>query len=357
MTIKPTPKPTLVWLAALTLPVLADTFVMKDGSVLDGTILRQDATSYVVEVQVTKSIKDERVIAKADVSSVKAEKPDEAAFELIAGLVPAPDGLTDEEYAARIRSVEKFLSDYRGSLKTTEAKKILSTLKSEANEILAGAVKLKGKVISPSEYRANAYDVDSRIEAAKINRLIDETQYLAALRAFSVFDRDFRNTSAHQELLPLITRVIRTYIAGIGQSLATFDTRTKERQVGLERMPAADRKITSKAIADEAAAIEKRFAAEKAGKIGWVTTHPFFKPSLEETVAFGKQELARLDKQGPELSLDGGKAYRDALSQIQSGGGNQASITAAIGAAKTAGVPQRYIDELETAAKNGGFAP
>lgn len=357
MIMKPTVKLALVGLAALTLPASADTFIMKDGSTLEGTILREDATSYVVEVQVTKSIRDERVIPKAEVTSVKTEKPDEAAFEGIVGLVPTPDGLTDGEYAERIRKVEKFLSDHRGSLKSTEARKILATLKSEANEILAGAVKLNGKLISPSEYRANAYDVDSRIEAAKINRLIDETRYLEALRTFSEFDRDFHNTAAREELVPLVTRVIRTYVTGIGQSIASFDARTKERQVGLERMPAADQKTTSKAIADETAAIEKRFVAEKAAKLGWVTTHPFFKPSLEETVAFGKLELARLGAPSPAGSVDGGKAYRDALSQIQSGGGNQASVTAAITEAKTAGVAQRYIDNLETAAKAGGFAP
>ena len=37
----------------------------------------------------------------------------------------------------------------------------------------------------------------------KIKRLIDENRYLAALRAFSDFDHDFLNTTAHDELVPL----------------------------------------------------------------------------------------------------------------------------------------------------------
>ena len=342
----------IVWLTALSLPIFADTFTMKDGSTVEGSILREDATSYVVEVQVTKSIKDERVIAKADVASIKAEKPYEAAFDSIKGLFPTPDGLNHEDYAQMIRKVEKFLTDYRGSLKTTDAKKILADLKDEANEILAGGVKLNGKIISAPEYRANAYDIDSRIEAAKIQSLIDKANYIEALRAYERFDDDFHNTTARQELTPLVMRVIRTYVTSIGQSLSTFTARTKARQVGLERMPAGERASTAKAIAEENVAIEKRFNAEKVAKLGWVTTHPFYKPSLEATVNFGKMELKRLETASSAATVDAGKAYRDALTQIQNGGSDTAAVTAAIAAAKSAKVAQRYIDALESAANS-----
>lgn len=345
----------LTALTALTFPAFADTLMMKDGSTVEGTILRQDATSYVVEVQVTKSIKDERVIAKADVIRVKTEGPDEAAFESIAGLVPTPDALTTGQYAQRIKRVEKFMSDYRDSWSSIKAKKILATLKSEADEVRAGGIKLNGKLMTSSEYQANAYEIDSGIEAARIKRLIDQGRNLMALRAFAEFERDFRNTPAYQELVPQLTRVIRTYLAGTGQLLATFDSRTKERQAGLERMPAADQIQTTKAIAAENVAIQKRFDSERSAKLDWVTPHPFFKPSLEDAVRFGKQELARLADQSATPTVDGGKAYRDAMALIQSSEADETSVTAAIHAAKTAGVAQRYLHILESAAKSGGF--
>lgn len=337
-------------------PVLADTFVMKDGSKLEGAVLRETPDSYVVEVQVTKSIKDERSLAKADVASVVREKPDAPAFERIAGFVPVPDALTSDEYALRIRAVEKFLTDHRGSDRSKEAKEMLATLKAEANEILAGGVKLNGKIITPSEYRANAYDIDARIEAAKIKRLADAARYPEALRAFAAFDRDFSKTSSHRELLPLIKRVIPSYLAGIAESSASFDARIKERNTGLERMAPADRRGSQTAIAEQDAEFESRFKAEKDANIGWVTTHPFFKPSLDQTISFGKQELARLDAAAAAPEADAGKTYRDALTLIQSGG-NQAGISAAISAARNAMVAQRYIENLEAAAKAGGFKP
>lgn len=342
-------------LVAIALPVYGDTFVMKDGTTFEGTILRQNDTSYVVEVQITSSIKDERVVAKADVGKIDKAKPDLAAFEAIAGFMPVPDALTADDYAGRIKEVEKFISTYPGSSKTPDARKMLAAIKSEASEIVAGSVKLDGKIIPAEAYRANAYETDARIEAAKIKKLVDESRYLEALRAFSAFDRDFRNTGVHDELSPLVNRVIHTYIGEISQSLASFDARSKRRQVGLERMPVDDRRASERAIAEENSALEKRFAAEKAAKVGWVTTHPFFKPSLEETVTFGKLELARLAKQNKLPVVDGGKIYRDTLSAIQAG--DKTAVAADLTSAKNAAIPQRYLDTLEAAASSAGLAP
>ena len=315
--------------------------------------MREDAASYVVEVNITKSIKDERVLAKADVAKIEREQLDLTAFEAIAKLTPVPDLLTEEEYAQRIKTVEKFLTDHRGSSKSKEAKAILAALKSEANEILAGGIKMNGKIVPPAEYRANAYDIDARIQEAKIRAAVKDMQYLRALRAFSEFDRDFRNTTTRAALVPFISQVMTTYMAEIGQSLATFDARVKEREVGLQRMPTADRRATETAIREETAELEKRFKAEKDAKLGWVTTHPFFKPSLEETIAFGKLELTRLSAAKSAAAVDGGKAFRDALSLIQ-GKGDKNTVTSAITAAKTAMVAPRYIAILESAAQASG---
>lgn len=337
---------------ACALPSPADTFTLKDGTTLEGSILKENPDSYTVEVKVTKSIKDERVIAKSDIVKIEREQVDLTAFQDIAQLKEIPDLLTSEEYAARIRAVEKFLKDHRGSAKTKEARDILAKLKAEANEILAGGLKINGKIISPTAYRANAYDIDARVQEAKIRALIKESRYLAALRTFSDFSRDFRNTSAHAELVPLVTQVINSYLAGIGESLASYDARVKERELGLQRMAAADRSATESAIREENAELEARLKAEQDAKIGWVTTHPFLKSSLDETMTFGKQELARLDALKNAPAVDGGKAYRDALGLIQ-GKGDANAINTAITAAKTAMVAPKYIEMLEAAAKAG----
>ncbi len=232
---------------------------------------------------------------------------------------------------------------------------MLAVLQTEAKQIAAGGIKMNGKIIPAAEYHANAYELDASIEAANIMHLIKEARFLEALRAFSAFDRDFESTVARDELLPEITRVMRSYLTSVKQSLSTLEDRTKQRQVGLDRMPAADRRISEAAIAEEKAMLEKRFASEEEQEIGWVTTHPFFEESLEATVDFGEGELTRLAESDSKPEVDGGKAYRDALSLIQRGG-EQAEITDAITKVKEAGVPERYLEAIVGAAKAAGFS-
>ncbi len=341
-------------LCLLPLPANADTFILKDGTSMVGRILREDPTHYYLEVQITKSIKDEKTVAKADVTKIEREQLDVTAFEPISQLLPAPDFLTSEEYAVKIQTVEKYLAAHRGGSKTKEAKAILSTLKVEANEILSGGIKMNGKIIPSSEYRANAYDIDARVLETKIRALAKNSHHLQALRAFGDFSRDFRNTNSHTALIPLIEQLITSYTAEISQQLANFDMQLKEREVGLQRMASTDRAATEKAIREETAGFEARLKSEKESKIGWVTTEASFKPSLNETLTFSKQESTRLAALKTAAISDGGKIYRDTLGLIL-GKSDKTAVSTALTAAKSAMLAPRYITRLEEAARASGF--
>jgi len=343
-----------LWTVAL--PCMADTFTLKDGTVLEGAVLKEDAESYTLEVQVTKSIKDEKKIAKADVAKVDRVKPDLVAFEPIAKLVPTPDFLKDEDYAARIMAVNKFLEANRGSEKTKQAKTILDTLKAEASSIAAGGLKLNGKIVTPSEYEANQYDIDARVEEAKIRALATSGETLLALRAFSDFDRDYRTSLSYGALAPLVSQLMKGYVEDLKQTLLGLEARIKTRDQGLLRMAPADRAATEAAIKEENAAIEARYQAEKTAKQNWLTITPYHKASIEDSIRFGDLEIARLATVKTTLGVDGGKAYRELYSSVKSGA-NAATVAAALTAAKTALVAPRYIEPLDAIVKAAGKKP
>lgn len=347
---KKTPLAASLCLWTLALPCVADTFTLKDGTVLEASVLKEDPESYTLEVQITKSIKDERKVAKADVQKVDRAKPDLIAFVAIGKLVPTPDYLTEDEYTQKISAVTKFLDQNKGSSKVKDAKAILETLKTESAAVAAGGIKVNGKLVSAAEYQANAYDIDARIQEAKIRSLADAGEILAALRAFTDFDKEYRTTLSYGTLAPFMIEQIKGYVAEARQSLATLDARIKERQVGLQRMASADRQDTETAIKEETAAIEARYASEKSGKQSWPTMSPYHKASIDDTVRFGELELTRLVAVKTTLGVDGGKAFRDAYTAVQ-GGATAASISTALAAAKTALVPARYLAPLEEKAK------
>ena len=327
------------------------TFELKDGTKLEGLILREDEDSYVVEIQVTRTIKDERVILKDEVLKIRKIMPDVLAFEEIATLVPAPDMLTADEYTARIRKVEKFLKDYPASSHAEKAREILDELRKEANEIIAGGIKLSGNIIPAADYRANRLEIDARIQEAHIRSLINEGNFLAGLRTFTTFEQDFRGTQPYHALKPLIIQAINSYLATIGQQAATYDTRIQQREAALQRMELSARRVIENAIAGENAAMEARYQAERAARIGWVTADSYFKPALDDTLNFGRQELARLNATGREPYVDTGALFRDALRKVRATS-DANEISAAITEARSSKMPEKYLSILEAAASS-----
>lgn len=337
-------------LLTTSLPLLADTFTLKDGTTLEAKVLKEDAESYTLEVQVTKSIKDERAVLKADVVKVSREQPDLKAFEPIAKLVPTPDLLSEDEYLTQIAQVSKFIKDHPSSTKVREAKPILDTLKKEAGNLTNGGVKVHGKFVSPEEYKANAYDLDARVKEATIRGYLAKDQTLSALRAFVDFDKDYQTTLAYGALAPTMRQVIQEHTAEAKQALLTLDSRIKTRQTGLDQMTPDNRGATAAAIEEEATAVAARYKSEKESLKPWVTPGQFHRESLDETVKYGEAELKRLATVKSVLGVDGGKAYRDLYTAVH-GGGDLAAVTAAMTAAKDARIPASYLTPLEEAAK------
>lgn len=335
----------------------ADTFKLKDGTSLEGRIVSDSGDAYVLEIFVTKSIKDEVKIPKADIARITRQEPDVKDFEGIAGLLPSADMLTAADYAQNIAAVQKFLKDHPTSSKSKSAKAILETLKSEAAQVAAGSIQINGKMISPAEYRANAYDLDARVQEAKIRKLVNDSNFLPALRLFSEFDRDYRNTLSYGALVGLMKQVIQAHVDEARQSLLTLDARTKARDLGVQQMGFQSRRDTEAAIKGEAAELDALYKAEKEAKLDWPTTSPFHKASLEDTVKFGEAELVRLSTVKTILGVDGGKAYRELWNAIQNRANaatvnvTAATINAAIANAKAAAIPPRYLTPLEDAAK------
>lgn len=336
-------------LAALwVLPLVANagTIHLKDGTTLEGSVLREEGDNYVLLVNVTKNIKDEKIVAKKDVKKIEADKPDLLAFAEIEKLVPVPDLVKESEYERRIKLVEEFIKEHRGSSKTRTAREMLETLKSEANQIGSGGIKIRGKIIMPDEYRANAYELDAVVQENAIRALVAQGRLLDALRRFTVFDRDFRNTAPFRAILPLMRQVVISYNAEAEQSLSTLDKRVEERTAGLARMQPADRTATERAIAEEELALETNFKAEKDSKIGWVTPHPFSKSALTETSRYSRQELSRIAKLSSAPFVDAGKAYRDAYQAILRAS-DQAAVRQVMQDVKSARLPAKYMETLQ----------
>lgn len=345
-------RPFLVPLACLSvsLPATADTFVLKDGSRLEAKILKETEDSYQLEVQITKSIRDEKTIAKADVAEIVSEKPDEKAYEAIQSLIPVPDLASADEYTRRIAAVSKFLADHPQSSKTSEAGSILSTLKSELEAVSAGGIKMGGKIITGEEYRADLYDIDAKILEARIREAAGRGDIVGALRGISRMDSDFKSTNSRKAVQPIKKQLLQTYKAQIEEQIATLPTRKAERDASLARMNRDARAVTEQALQEEIDQTDLRFKADLSVDQKWTATHPFHEKSLEKA-----QEAIEEELQEEEFTPrgDSGRIYRNILKFI-SGSDDHAAIRDVLFKGEEVEIPEKYMKNLKDAATAKG---
>jgi hypothetical protein len=328
----------------------ADTFVLKNGERLDAKILKENPDSYLLSVRVTKSIRDEKTIAKADVAEIIPEKTDEVAFEGLKGLVPAPDLTGANEYTRRIELLSKFIKENAKSPLVAQAETMLGTLKAELKAISDGGIKIDGKIIPAADYAADAYDIDAKIIEKRVREAAARGDLISALRGIERLQTDFKLTESRRALTSLKGQILRAYKGQISEQLSTFDARMAERQVGLSRMAGEARATAERALEEELAALRATAGPDKSLKPRWGVTHPLDKASLEEARDTIEEELEdTIDDNGK----DAGKVYRNIFRII----GEQTDkdiLRDTVLKAEEYAIPAKYIDKLKEVATAKG---
>ncbi|MCW1926421.1 hypothetical protein OKA05_27975 [Luteolibacter arcticus] len=330
--------------------VSADTFELKDGTTIEGTILKEDGSDYIILVQVTKSIKDERRIPKANVVNQVAEKKDETEFLEIAKLVPTREMQTAEVYQSQVNKVESFIKRYPQSEKKPEALKVLSVLEKEFDVVQAGGIKFQGKVISAADRLPKAYALDAGIQAAAMKAAADQGDMTTALRAWSKLETGFQGSSAYRQNIPYAVKIMKAQLSTVTSSLATFDARTKQRADGLAAMGGSDRSLSTEAIREEQEAYMARLERDKAAGHKWPPLDPYVKAPLEETKRSLETEIRRLESTGTANLPKSEEAYETAWAAVTKQGATPQEVSTALSAASSASLPPAYLDMLKKAA-------
>lgn len=339
-----TPFAAAIWLSCLQL-ASADTIILKNGDEIEGKVLREQDGNYVVEIMVTATIRDEKIIPKSDVKLINKEKKDSKAFKEIEDLIPTPELLPKAQYEARIEKVEAFIKGFPKSISISKAKKIHDQLTEEYKIIQNGGFKFGDKMVSADEYMANAYEYDARIEENAIKEAVGRRDFLSALRAFSKYDNTFSTATGRDELVSLMKQVLTAYGATIDQNLASLESRLEKRASGLAGMAAEDRGATRRALAEQEARTNARYEEEKTAKESWITPDAFHKASLTDASRQVKSEMRRLDSKKPKMmDVPVAESYRVAWGKLSEGTDDEKKDV--ISEAKNNGVPDLYLEKL-----------
>lgn len=322
----------------------ADIIILKNGERIVGSLLREDGDNYVVDVKITATIHDEKLVPRADVLRIERKPEDEKSFAQIADLFPTPELLSEEGYAERIGKIEGFLKDHPESYMAGKAKDMMKSLNEELAIIAAGGIKFGEAIISADEYAANAYEYDARIAEKKIRDAVSRRDMLGALRQFDGYETSFGEPEGRVGLAALMLQVLGTYSASIAESLASLDSRVAARESGLTRMSPDDRVKSQRALDAELEQLTERFQEEKSTSMKWITPHAYHKESLEEAQRQAAAEITRLDKREPAPETPLAELYRTAWKKLQ--GGTDEEKKAVLDDAKAKRLPETYLAKL-----------
>jgi hypothetical protein len=333
-------------------PVSADVLTLKNGEKIEGTILREEGENYVVEVQVTTRIRDEKIIPRAEVLKIEKTPDHEKAFTEIANLNPAPELLAAEGYEQRIKKLRGYIEAFPASPKNKHVEWMIKSLEDELALIKGGAIKLGDVVIPAEDYEANAYEYDARIAEKRIRDAVSRRDYLGALRGFDSYEASLGTSEGHAGLASLMMQVLGAYSESIAESLANLDNRMAAREAGLARMTPGDRAKSQRALEAEQSQLAERLQEEKTAKMKWVTPHAYFKESLEEAQKQATAEMARLDKLEAEVETPLSELYRTAWEKLKTAEDDEEK-QAILDDAKEKGLPETYLGKLTESARIG----
>ena len=124
----------------------------------------------------------------------------------------------------------------------------------------------------------------------------------------------------------------------------------KARASGLAAMSGNDRNRSQQAINDELAEYQARVEKEKAAGVKWPSLNPYVKQPLDETKRMLESEIRRLDSLDTTYLPKSEEGYEEAYTAITKPGATKQEIDQAISKARSAQIPQEYLDKLTQAA-------
>ena len=325
-------------------PVSADMIMMKNGEKLEGNVLREEVDGYVVEIQVTNSIRDEKFVPRAEVLKIEKMPEYEKAFTAIVDLCPAPELLSVEGYEERIIKFREYIEAFPKSPKNSNVEAIIKTLEEELALIKGGAVKFGEEIISAENYEANAFGYAALIAEKKIRDSVTKRDFLGALRGFDTYETSLGTPEGYASLSALMVQVLEAYRVRIEESLAGLDGRLAARMSGLARMTPKDRAKSQRAIDAELSQVEQRFLQEKSGQMKWITPHAYHKESLEEARRQVTAEMTRLKQRESEPEVLLAELYRIAWAKLESGTDEDKKLV--LEDAKAKKLPESYLAKL-----------
>ncbi len=306
-----------------TLPVLtlcaslrADTVILKSGDKVEGKILSETDAEVTMSVQVTATIKDERVIKRSEIDKVEKVQPDETAWALIANFMPGAESLERDDYERVKAALGSFTGSFPQSSHAQVVQKRLDEFTAESVRVNLGEVKLNGQWMSKEKVQEEQIQIGGRILLNRMNRAAGAGQLTEAMAIFDQLEKGFVGSASYPESVELARRVLPPLSQTVEQRNIQYKRRVEDEKQRLKNSKGAELAQLDALIKKEVATTEATLAAIERSGAKWLPLQPVNARSLTSLASRVTSESSRLAALPIEKMKESIKAAEEARNAL-----------------------------------------
>jgi hypothetical protein len=271
---------------------LADTVILNTGDKLEGKITNESATDITIDVRVSPTISDEKIIPRNTIRQIEKTPPDEIAYQEISNLKPDPMTAQQTVIDHAVASLNSYLQKYPQSPRVADVKAALESFQNEKDHLAKGEVKYYGKWITGEEAAKRKVQIDGQTLLVAMKGQVSQGDLVAALNTFDQLEKSCSGSRAYPSAIVLARQILSALMQQVShsQQVLKHDMAAWSQGVAILAEPAKSQTIAAqKAEQDRYSAMLDQSKANK-----WPLLIPRSEASLNALVTEAASEAARL---------------------------------------------------------------
>ena len=297
----------------------ADTVILKSGDKLEGKILGETETEVTMSVQVTATIKDERVIKRDTIEKIEKVQPDEEAWALIANLAPSTESLERDDYDRVKAALSYFTGNFPKSAHTPLAQSRLDQFAAEQIRVGMGEVKLNNQWLGKEKVQEEQIQIGGRILLNRMKRAAASGQFPEAMAILEQMEKNFIGSASYPDAVDLGRRVLPSLKAATDQRQAQLKHRADDEKQRLTTAKGVEHAQLDALIKKETASTEATITAIERSGVKWLPLQPANAHSMTALASRVASETTRLNGLPVEKMRESIKAAEEAEKALATG--------------------------------------
>jgi hypothetical protein len=274
---------------------MADTVILKNGEKVEGRILAETDAQVTVEVKVTASIKDERVIKRAEIDKIEKAKQDEEAWVPLKALALGEDSMEPADYQAIITRLSAFVTQFPDSPRVKEAKTKIDEFQAERTRVETGEIKEKGKWLSKDQVQEERVQISGRVMLSRMRKLAATGQLIEAMNVYEALEKNFAGSYALPEAIELARQVVPQIKVAAEQQRERLLAQAAENKRRLEVAQGQEREQLATVLRNQAAATDAAVSAAEKSGLRWLPLSPSKERTLSSIANRANSEVNNLN--------------------------------------------------------------